>query len=72
VDRPEKGDLPDIQRLQVETTVTGDYAKVARFINSLEQTKTFFVIRQITLNGTQEGGGVNLQIKFDTFLKQSA
>jgi len=68
---PQKGDLPDVQLIEVETSITGEYAKVARFINALEQDKLFFVINQITLN-SQEGGQVTLQIKFETFLKQAA
>lgn len=71
-DSTDKGDLPSVQRLQIETTVSGDYSKVARFINGLEQEKLLFVIRQITLNSTQESGAVTLQIKFVTFLKQAA
>ena len=49
--------------------ITGP-AKVARFINALEQDKFVFIINQITLNGS-EGGLVSLQIKFETFLKQT-
>lgn len=66
--KSDKGDLPDVQVIEIDTTVVGDYGNVARFINALEQAKMFFVINQITLNG-QEGGQVSLQIKFQTFLK---
>jgi len=69
-DRNEKEDLPDVQRIGIETTVTGEYAKVARFINALEQDKFVFIIDQISLN-SQEGGVISLQIKFETFLKES-
>jgi Tfp pilus assembly protein PilO len=67
----EKTDLPDVQRIDIDTTVTGDYAKVARFINALEQDKFLFIIDQITLNGSEGGNLVSLQIKFQTFLKQT-
>ncbi len=66
-----KGDLQDVQRIEIDTTVVSDYAKVARFINALEQDKLLFIINQINLNG-QEGGQVSLQIKFETFLKGAA
>jgi Tfp pilus assembly protein PilO len=69
-ERNEKTDLPDVQRISIDTTVTGEYAKVARFINALEQDKFVFIIDQISLN-SQEGGVVSLQIKFETFLKES-
>jgi Tfp pilus assembly protein PilO len=67
----EKTDLPDVQRINIDTTIHGDYAKVARFINALEQDKFVFVINQITLNGSEGGNLVSLQIKFETFLKQT-
>jgi Tfp pilus assembly protein PilO len=67
----DKTDLPDVQRVSIDTTVNGDYAKVARFVNALEQDKFVFVINQITLSGSEGGNLVSLQIKFETFLKQS-
>ena len=68
--KTEKHDLPDVQRIDIDTTVTGDYAKVARFINAMEQDKFVFIIDQISLN-SQESGIISLQIKFQTFLKES-
>ena len=67
----EKNELPDVQRVNIETTVTGEYEKVARFINAMEQDKLVFIIDQISLN-SQEGGVVSLQVKAETFLKESA
>lgn len=67
----EKNELPDVQRVNIETTVTGEYSKVARFINAMEQDKLVFIIDQIALN-SQEGGVVSLQIKAETFLKEGA
>lgn len=68
--RNEKGDLPDVQRINIDTTVSGEYAKVARFINAMEQDKFVFIIDQISLT-SQESGVVSLQIKFQTFLKET-
>lgn len=68
-DKPEKDDLPDVQRVGIDTSITGEYGKIAHFINALEQDKLLFVIKQISLNG-QEGGSVTLQIKCDTFMQQ--
>jgi Tfp pilus assembly protein PilO len=69
--RQEKSDLADVQRIGVETTVTGDYAQVAKFINALEQSDLIFIIDQVSLSG-QESGTVSLQIKFETFLREAA
>ncbi|HWG48742.1 MAG TPA: type 4a pilus biogenesis protein PilO [Candidatus Acidoferrales bacterium] len=66
----DKNDLQGIQPVEIDTSVSGEYAKVARFINSLEQDKLIFIIEQVTLSG-QEGGTVTLQIKFETFLKEA-
>jgi Tfp pilus assembly protein PilO len=67
----EKGAPPGVQEIKIDTTVTGEYAKVARFINALEQDKMLFIIDKISLTG-QQGGVVSLQITFNTFLKQAA
>ena len=67
----DKTGLPDLQRIKIETTVSGDYSKIPRFINALERDKMLFLITQLSLNG-QEGGVVQVQIKFDTFLKETA
>jgi Tfp pilus assembly protein PilO len=66
----EKNELPDVQRIGIDTTVTGEYTKVAKFINAMEQDKFVFIIDQISLN-SQESGVISLQIKFETFLKQT-
>ena len=66
----EKNNLPNIQRINIDTTVTGEYAKVARFINAMEQDKFIFIIDQISLS-SQESGVISLQIKFQTFLRES-
>jgi type IV pilus assembly protein PilO len=66
----EKGDLPDVQRVNIDTSITGQYTNVARFINAMEQDKLLFIIRQISLSG-QEGGTVTLQIKVETYLRSA-
>jgi len=70
-DLEQKATLPGVQQIKVQTTVSGDYLKVARFINAMEQSKLLFIIDNISLSN-QEGGKVSLQISFDTFLKQAA
>jgi Tfp pilus assembly protein PilO len=66
----EKIELPDVQRVNIETTVTGEYSKVAKFINAMEQDKFVFIIDQIDLT-SQESGVVSLRIKAETLLKES-
>jgi Tfp pilus assembly protein PilO len=69
-DQKDKNDLPDVRRIGIDTTVSGEYSKVAHFINALEQDKFVFVINQISLS-SQESGVISLQIKCETFLKES-
>jgi type IV pilus assembly protein PilO len=67
---PEKDDLQGLQRLDIETSVSGEYPKLAHFINAIEQDKMLFVIDQVSLSG-QESGVVTLQIRLHTFLKEA-
>jgi hypothetical protein len=72
VETPDKTDLPDVQRIKIDTTVTGDYSKVAEFVNKMEQDPLFFIIEKIALSTQSEGSAVSLQISFNTFLKSAS
>ncbi|SRR5258708_2413461 len=68
----ENTDLPDVDRVKVDTTVSADYTKIPRFINAMERDKQLLmVIDEISVNG-QQGGTVTLTIRFDAFLKKTA
>lgn len=69
VEAADKNDLPGVQRIKIDTTVTGDYGKVAGFVNVMEQDRLLFIIEKIALSTQSEGNAVSLQISFDTFLK---
>jgi Tfp pilus assembly protein PilO len=64
----EDAGLPNLQRVKIDTTVASDYVKIARFINALERDKFLFLINQVSVS-QQPAGTVQLQIKFETFLK---
>lgn len=69
-----KGDdsgIPNLQTVTIETGISGDYLKIVHFISALERDKLLFVINLISLRG-QTGGTVELQISFETFLKEAA
>lgn len=68
---PEDTGLPDLRRVKIETGVSGEYGKIARFINALERDKLLFVINQVSVSA-QPTGTVQLQIKFETYLKGAA
>lgn len=63
--------LPNLQKVEIDTGISGDYLKIAHFVNAVERDKLLFVINQVTLSAPQ-GGAVQLQIKFQTFLKEAA
>jgi len=63
--------LPNLQAVTIETGISGDYLKIVHFINALERAKPLFVINLVALRG-QTGGTVELQISFQTFLKETA
>jgi type IV pilus assembly protein PilO len=61
---------PDLTEIAIDSTVSGDYSQILRFINSLERDQTFFVIRAMALAG-QQGGQVNLRLNFSTWMRHS-
>lgn len=67
----EQAGLSNLQRVDIDTGISGDYLKIAHFINALERDKLLFVINQIALSAPS-GGVVQLQMKFQTFLKEAA
>ncbi|HEX6770652.1 MAG TPA: GspMb/PilO family protein [Acidobacteriaceae bacterium] len=62
--------LRDVTEVRMDASVSGDYASVMRFINSVERDKMFFVINGLTLTG-QQGGLVNLRLRVTTYLRGS-
>jgi hypothetical protein len=70
-DTAQKTSLPGVQQIKVDTTVSGDYTKVAKFINGMEKAPLLFIIDKVSLTG-QEVGVVTLQITFTTFLKETS
>ena len=62
--KPQQG----LVEMDMEATLSGDYAPVVRFINGLERHKLFFLIQGVALNG-QQGGVVSLRMHLTTFLR---
>jgi len=63
----ENAGLAGVDRVKISTSVSGDYNKLAHFINAVEREKLLFVIKQISLS-EQQSGTVELQIRFDTYI----
>jgi type IV pilus assembly protein PilO len=62
---PGSGDLAEIR---MDAGLSGDYTAIMRFVNGLERSPTFFVIRAMALTG-QQSGTVNLRLEFSTWLR---
>jgi len=62
---PGSGDLTEIR---MAAGLSGEYTAIMRFVNGLERSQTFFVIRAMALTG-QQSGTVNLRLEFSTWLR---
>lgn len=60
--------LQNLQQIDVEADISGDYLQLVKFINTVERNKLFFVIQNLELGGAQSGT-VQLRMKIETFLR---
>ncbi len=60
----------DLTEISMDAGVSGAYPQIMRFVNGLERSQTFFVIRAMTLTG-QQGGMVNLRLQLSTWLQSA-
>jgi type IV pilus assembly protein PilO len=58
----------DLTEIRIDAGLSGDYAGIMRFVNGLERSQTFFVIRAMALTG-QQSGTVNLRLQVSTWLR---
>jgi len=56
-----------LRRVDIETSIQGDYQPLAKFLNGLERSKVFFIINGIAL--AQQNGPIQLQMKLETYQK---
>jgi Tfp pilus assembly protein PilO len=61
-------DRPDIEVVEISTTLDGDYARIVQFVNRLEQSPLFLTVDSMAL-GTQQGRGLRLVVKFVTYFR---
>ncbi len=67
---PDKKEVEDLERVDVDLTISGPYVNDVKFINALERDKVFFVINSVSLGGTLNG--VQLQVKAETYFRTGA
>lgn len=75
--RPAREPLGDLQPLEVDAQVTGQYPALVQFINGVERSPLFFVINQVALTSNdraanQGGGALSLKIALSAYARLSA
>jgi hypothetical protein len=58
----------DLTEIRMDANITGEYPQIMRFVNSLERSELFFVIRAMALTG-QQGGMVSLRLQVSTWMR---
>jgi type IV pilus assembly protein PilO len=66
--KTDDAEIEDLQRKEVQADVSGDYLQIAKFINALERNKLFFIVEAVQL-GSEQSGGVKLQITVETYMR---
>ena len=69
-DLEKQAPAPGVRAVHISATVNGNYLNLVKFINALERDKTLFVPASVELAEGQ--GGVTLQLKLDTYLREGA
>jgi hypothetical protein len=61
----------DLQPVELEADLAGNYTALAHFINALERDDMLFIIDSITLGGEQQGP-IKLNLKLEAFLRMGS
>jgi type IV pilus assembly protein PilO len=61
----------NLQPVEMEADLGGNYIALAKFINALERDQLFFIINSVSLGGEQQGP-VKLNMKLETYMKTGA
>ena len=60
----------NLTEISLDARIGGEYQQIMHFVNGLERSHTFFVIRAMSFTG-QQGGLVNLRLRLSTWLRPS-
>ena len=60
----------NLTEISLDARIGGEYQQIMHFVNGLERSHTFFVIRAMAFTG-QQGGMVNLRLRVSTWLRPS-
>ena len=60
----------ELKPIFIEADVEASYPQLARFVNGLERSQTFFIVDSVNLQ--EQNGPVHLQLKLETYLKMGS
>lgn len=63
-----KPEIGQLQPVEMEADLSGNYVALAKFINALERDDMLFIINSVELGGEQTGP-IRLQMRLETYLK---
>jgi len=69
--KPKDEEPGNLQPIEMEYDLSGNYTALAKFINALERDEMFFIIKSVALGG-EPHGTVRLNLKLDTYLKAAS
>ena len=58
-----------VAEVQVSATVEGGYANLVRFINSLEKSKQFYLLEELTLVESSSNNAIRLSMQLKTYFR---
>jgi type IV pilus assembly protein PilO len=67
---PDQKAVEDLERVEIQMTISGSYVNDVKFINAMERDKIFFVIDSVTLGGSSNG--VQLLVRAETYFRTGA
>jgi Tfp pilus assembly protein PilO len=60
---------PDLEGVAIDTTVEGEYSKIVRFVNQLEQSHLFLIVDSLGISGGGKVKGVSVTVKLLTLFR---
>ncbi len=64
-------ELGNLEPIEMECDLEGNYTELAKFLNALERDDMFFIINSVSLGG-EPRGSVKLSVKLETYLKAAS
>jgi Tfp pilus assembly protein PilO len=62
-------DRPDLEEVSIDTTLEGDYAKIVRFVNQLEQSPLFLIVDNMGVSAGGKNKSISVNVKLLTLFR---